>query len=341
MPGDAMLRVALLALAMVVCGTVVSAQAGTLESVRKRGAVICGISGDAPGFSAPDGNGGWQGFDVDLCRAIAAAALGDGAKVRFRPVGAGEAVNALRMNEVDVLVRGTGWSYALEAGKGLRFVGVSFFDGIGLLVHREFGITSALELSNTRLCAYAGLASNGELAAYFANRGIAVEVVPFERKEDALRAYDQKTCHAYAVGLGSMAGERAKLSEPGAHVVLLEAITMHPLGPVVRQGDDQWLTLVRWVLLALIRAEEAGVTRASLNGTFEADVQMLTRRLGLGAVLASGLSPDGTWAYAVLKSVGNYGEIFERNLGKESRIGMARGFNSLWSAGGLMYAPPL
>lgn len=318
------------------------AQTGeTLASVRTRGAISCGVGDGLPGFSAPDSTGSWRGFDVDFCRALAAAVFGDPGKVSFRPLPSKEALIALRTGEIDVLARGPSWTLDLEAGQHMRFVGTSYFGGIGLMVRKDLGVASALELSGSKICAYNGLLADEELSGYFATRHMPVDIIPFERAEDALKAYDNKQCGVFAASLSTINGERSKLSVPAEHTVLPETISNEPAGPIVRQGDDHWFTLVRWTLFALVRGEELGISSANADAAASSGSLAAKRLLGGDTAIDASLGIDTKWAYSVLKFVGNYGEVFNRNLGADSKLGLERGLNNLWSAGGLMYAPPL
>lgn len=313
----------------------------TLDAVRERGHVICGVDEAAPGLAAVDANGAWSGLDADLCRAIAVAALGDASKVRFRPLMPGERYAVLKQGEVDLLARAGNWTMSLEIEQGLRVAGVSFFDGSGVLVRRDLAVTSALELSGVRICLHTSGSAETSVARFWRARGMPYEVVGFERTEDALAAYDGGRCSIYVAPLAGLEGDRMKLAVPEDHAVLPDAISQDPLGPVVRQGDEQWLSIVRWSLYALIHAEEVGLTSQNIDQWIEAKSPAAREFAdpAPGAQSLLGISPD--WAYRVVKTIGNYGEVFERNLGKNSPLGLPRGLNNLWSRGGLIYAPTL
>lgn len=313
----------------------------TLEDVRERGHLICGVDEAAPGLAAVDPSGAWTGLDVDVCRAVAVAAIGDPAKVQFRPLMPGERYTALKQGEVDMLARAGSWTMALETELGLRLAGVSFFDGLGVLVRRELAVTSALELSGTRICLQASSAAETSVARFWSARGMPFEIVGFARAEEALAAYDAGRCTVYVSALAGLESERLKLTAPEDHVALDDAISQDPLGPVVRQGDEQWLSIVRWSLHALIHAEEIGVTSQNIDDWIAASSPLMREFSGQapGPEKGLGIAPD--WSYAIVKAIGNYGEVFDRNLGKESPLGLRRGLNNLWSRGGLIYAPAL
>lgn len=322
-------------------GLVAAAHAQTLEFVRERGFLVCGVSEGVPGFSITDASGKWSGYDVDFCRAVAAAVIGDAAKVKFRPLTAGEAENALRMGEVDILARSVAWHISLETEAALRFVGVTFFDGKALIVRRDLGIISALELSGTKICVLAGTQTEASVSDYFTANKMPFELVTFERVADARAAYEAKACDAYVTDLSHINSERVQLAAPDEHVVLPEALSKEPLGPVVRQGDDQWLTIVQWTLFSLINAEELGITAENIDLLVFSQSPIARRLTDLDSRFSTALGLDPNWTYTVIKSVGNFGEIFDRNLGVKSPLGLARGFNALWRNGGLIYAPEL
>ena len=322
-------------------GLVQAAAAQTLEFVRERGFLVCGVSEGVPGFSITDASGKWSGYDVDFCRAVAAAVIGDAAKVKFRPLTAGEAENALRMGEVDILARSVAWHISLETEAALRFVGVTFFDGKALIVRRDLGIISALELSGTKICVLAGAKTESSVADYFTAKKMPVELVTFERAGDARAAYEAKSCDAYVTDVSRINSERLELAAPDEHVVLPEVLSKEPLGPVVRQGDDQWLTIVQWTLFTLINAEELGITTENIDALVFSQSPMVLRLTELDTRFSTALGLDPKWTYTVIKAVGNFGEIFDRNLGVKSVLGLTRGFNALWRNGGLIYAPEL
>ncbi|MEZ5926519.1 MAG: amino acid ABC transporter substrate-binding protein [Hyphomicrobiaceae bacterium] len=309
--------------------------------MRERGFLVCGVSEGVPGFSITDASGNWTGYDVDFCKAIAAAVLGDTEKVKYRPLTAAEAENALRMGEVDILSRSVAWRLSLEAEESLRFVGVTFFDGQALIVRQDLGIISALELSGAKICVVAGTKAEPGVAEYFQANNMPVTKVPFERAEEARQAYEAKTCDAYVADLSRINVERSLLAEPSEHILLPEVLSKEPLGPVVRQGDDQWLTIAQWTLFTLINAEEMGISSENIDSLLFSESPIARRLTDLDSRFAVALGLDPKWTYNIIKAVGNFGEIFERNLGIKSALGLRRGFNALWRSGGLIYAPEL
>lgn len=317
------------------------ARAQTLDFVRERGFVVCGVSEGIPGFSITDASGRWAGYDVDFCRAIAAAVLGQPDKVKFRPLTAGEAENALRMGEVDILSRSVAWRISLEAEASLRFVGVTFFDGKSLMVRRDLGVTSVLELSGAKICLLAGAPAATSVADFFHSKNMPFVAIPFDRTEEARQAYDGRSCDAYIADLSRIQAERLQLAAPDDHVVLPEVLSKEPLGPVVRQGDDQWLTIAQWTLFTLINAEELGVTSENVDSLVFSESPSVRQLTELDSRFSNALGLDPKWTYTVIKAVGNFGEIFDRNLGVKSPLGLQRGFNALWRNGGLIFAPEL
>jgi general L-amino acid transport system substrate-binding protein len=316
----------------------------TLAAVRKRGYVACGVHPSLPGFAYPDVRGVWRGFDVDVCRAVAAAVLGDATKVRFTPITAQDRFSALQKGRLDLLSRNTSWTLARDAGLGLDFPAVTYFDGQGFLAPKALGLTSAEELSGARICVQAGTASEGNLADYFQARGITYNPVVATSEAEARRLYENDGCDVFTADISALAGSRSVLNNPGAHMILPDVISKEPLGPVVRQNDPAWTDIVRWTINAMILGEELGLTSKTVEQARETASDPQTRRLlGLegdyGAML--GLKPD--WAFQVIHQVGAYHEIFRRDLGADSALKLDRGLNALWSAPkpGLLYSPPL
>ena len=316
----------------------------TLEAVRKRGYLACGVHAGLPGFAFPDVRGVWRGFDVDICRAVAAAVLGDAAKVRFTAITAQDRFSALQKGRIDVLSRNTSWTLARDAGLGLDFVAVTYYDGQGFLAPKALGLQSAEELTGARICVQSGTASEGNLADWFGARGITYKPVVASSEAQARRLYETDGCDVFTADISALAGSRSVLNNPGAHVILPDVISKEPLGPVVRQNDPAWADIVRWTIYATILGEELGLTSKTVEQARETASDPQTRRLlGLegdyGAML--GLKPD--WAFQVIRQVGAYHEIFRRDVGEESALKLDRGLNALWSAPkpGLLYAPPL
>jgi len=316
------------------------ASAGTLEKVRARGHVVCGVSNGVKGFAAPDANGRWAGFDVDFCRALAAAIFLDDSKTKFRPLDAGEGVTALRQGEIDILARPSDQTLELQTAGGVEFVAVSFFDGQILLVRKSMGIDSALQLSGARICFVDQPRLRAGLSMYFGLRKMPVELKTFARPAEAAAAYEQRECDALTEDLSRLPALLADLRIPADNMRLPPVLAVHPLGPLVREGDETWHTITQWTLFVMLGAEEAGLDHSEVAhpaGERSAAARLLLVESDLGPKL--GLPPG--WGEAIIAKVGNYGEVFERNLGARGPAGLERGLNNLWSAGGLMVAPRL
>ncbi|HEX3889036.1 MAG TPA: amino acid ABC transporter substrate-binding protein [Phenylobacterium sp.] len=314
-----------------------------LNAVRKRGFVACGVNPGLPGFAYPDYRGTWRGFDVDICRAVAAAVLGDADKVRFTPIGGPDRFGALQRGEIDLLSRNTSWSFSRDAGLGLDFAATTYFDGQGFLAPKALGLTSAQELSGARICVQAGTASQDNLADFFKARGLPYKPVVVASEAEARRLYENDGCDVFTADISALAGSRSVLNNPGANVILPDVISKEPLGPVVRQNDPVWADIVRWTVYATILGEELGLTSKTVSQARETASDPQTRRLlgvdgDYGALL--GLKRD--WAYQVIRQVGAYHEIFRRDIGSDSALKLHRGLNALWNAPkpGLLYAPP-
>ncbi len=317
------------------------AQASTMDEVVKRGELKCGVSTGLPGFSNPDEKGNWTGLDVDVCKAVAAATLGDASKIKYVPLNAKERFTALQSGEIDVLVRGTTWTLTRDSSLGLNFTGVNYYDGQGFLVSKKLGVKSALELDGAAVCIQSGTTSELNLADYFKEHNMKYEAVVFDTHDGTAKAFDNGRCDVLTSDQSQLYGLRTHLTKPEDAVVLPEVISKEPLGPVVRQGDDAWFNIVKWALNAMIEAEEMGVTSANVDGMKDSTNPGVRRLLGLEGIAGKGLGLNDDWAYQVVKQVGNYGEAFERNVGMGSPLKIERGLNALWSKGGIMYAPPL
>lgn len=309
--------------------------AGTLDDVKARGELICGVSEGLEGFSAPGSDNKWTGFDVDFCRAVATAIFADDAKVKYVPLSAGERFDALSSGKIDLLSRNTTWTLARDVDAGLEFTAVSYFDGQGFITKLDNGLSSALQLDGEKICVLAGTTSVDNAKSFFERGKLKVELVSFDKREDALAAYAKGECLAYSADRSALASQRTKLEKPDDHMLLPEVISKEPLGPVVRQGDPLWSDLVRWTLFLLVNAEEAGWASAS------ADKMPESSSLAIPQSVSKTLQVDEKWAANVIRAVGNYGEIFERNLGQESALKLERGINALWTQGGILYAPPM
>jgi general L-amino acid transport system substrate-binding protein len=320
------------------------ASADTLSDVQGRGMLNCGTNGPTglPGFAIPDDKGNWTGLDVDVCRAIAAAALGDATKVKFVPLGSKERFTALQSGEIDVLARNSTWTFSRDTDLGLDFVAVDYYDGQGFLVRKELGVKSAKELSGATICVQTGTTTEKNLADYFRSTNMELKTVVFENADQTRQAYDEGRCDAYTTDASGLAAERTSLKNPGDNIILPEIISKEPLGPVVRHGDNRWGDIVRWSFNAMLIGEEKGITQANVDDVkAKSEDPEVRRLLGVEDEMGkmTGLSND--WAYNILKQVGNYGESFERNVGQKTPLGLARGLNELWSKGGLQYAPPV
>ncbi len=319
-----------------------AASAGTLDDVRKRGHLICGINTGLVGFAAPDDKGVWRGFDVDVCRAVAAAVLGDAGKVKYKNLTGKTRFTALRSGEIDMLSRNTTWTFSRDVDLHLTFVGVNYYDGQGFMVPKKLGVKSARELAGASICIQTGTTTELNLADFFRANNMEYEPVPIETNSEARTNYLAGRCDVYTTDRSGLAATRAALDDPEAHVVLPEVISKEPLGPLVRHGDDQWADIVRWTLNAMIAAEEMGVTSKNVKqmaaGTKNPEINRLLGKEELQGRQALGLSKD--WAVNVIAQAGNYGESFETHLGKKTPIGLDRGVNAQWTDGGLIYAPP-
>jgi general L-amino acid transport system substrate-binding protein len=319
-----------------------AASASTLDDVRAKGFVQCGVSQGLPGFSNPDDEGNWSGIDVDVCRALAAAIFGDSQAVKFTPLSAKERFTALQSGEVDVLSRNTTWTETRDTALGLDFAGVNYYDGQGFMVRKELGVSSALELDGATVCVNAGTTTELNLADYFRAHDMEFTPVVFEKADEVLAAYESGRCDAYTTDASGLAAQRTKLANPDDHMILPEIISKEPLGPVVRHGDNQWGDVVRWTLYALIEAEEYGVTSENIDDQKANSKNPTVRRLtGAEGEMGANLGLANDWSYNAIKQVGNYGEMFERNLGANTPLKLERGLNAQWKDGGLQYAMPM
>ncbi len=319
-----------LLLSLVMAG---GAGAGTLDDVRARGTLVCGVSDGLPGFSTRSPDGDWSGFDVDVCRAIAVAAIGDPNAVDYVPLSASARFEALKSGKIDVLSRNSTWTMSRDLG-GLEFAGVAFYDGQGFLAHAVDGMTSALQLQGARICVVTGTTTEDNAAAWFGADGLDVSFVRFTSRPEARMAFASNDCDVFTADASALAAERSVLPEPEDYVILPEIISKEPLGPVTRDGDPAWTGLVRWTLYGLINAEERGMTDESVEGNPDE-----ATALGKPASVALGIDED--WLAHAIAAVGNYGQVFDRNLGESSPLGIRRGVNALWTEGGILYAPPM
>jgi general L-amino acid transport system substrate-binding protein len=319
---------------------VVSANAATLDQVKTRGQLICGANPGLAGFGLPDDQGMYKGLDVDECKAIAAAIFNDPNKVKYLPINAKDRPTILASGEIDVLIRNTTWTLSRQTG-GMFFTGINFYDGQGFMVRKKLDVASALKLDGASVCVQQGTTTELNLADYFRANNMKLEAVVFATDEEATKAYDSGRCDAYTTDASGLYSERLKMSNPDDHIVLPEIISKEPLGPSVRKDDVQWFQIVQWTHYALITAEELGVTQANVDEKLKSDNPAIRRLLGVEGSYGEGLGLTNDWAYRIIKAVGNYGEIFERNVGQGSPIKISRGLNALWNKGGLQYAPPI
>jgi general L-amino acid transport system substrate-binding protein len=315
--------------------------AGTLDQVKARGYLQCGTNPGLAGFALPDDAGNWTGFDVDFCRAIAAAIFDDQTKVKFVPVDAKDRFSALQSGLIDVLSHNTTWTLSREAGQSLLFIGANYYDGQGFMVQKKLNISSALELSGASVCVQQGTSAELNLADFFHTHDMQYEPLDFATSDEALKAYDVGRCDAYSTDASVLFSQRVKLTNPDEHVILPEIISKEPFGPAVRQGDDQWFNLVRWVNFAMLDAEEAGVNSKNVDEMARSEDPGIRKLLGSEGNFGEGIGLTRDWVYRVIKHVGNYAEVFGRNLGDGSPLKVKRGLNALWSKGGIQYAPPV
>ena len=321
---------------------VVNVQAGTLDDVRTKGFVQCGVSQGLPGFSNPDQNGNWVGMDVDVCRAVAAAALGDAAKVKYTPLSAKERFTALQSGEVDLLSRNTTWTLVRDTALGLNFAGVNYYDGQGFMVRKDLGLSSARELAGAAVCVNIGTTTELNMADYFRSNKMDYKPVVFEKTDEVVAAYDAGRCDVYTTDRSGLAANRLKLKDPDAHMVLPETISKEPLGPVVRHGDDAWFDVVKWSLNCMVEAEEYGVSAGNVDSMKASTSNpVIKRQLGVEGDMGKNLKLDNGWCYNIVKQVGNYGEVYDAHLGPNTSLKLSRGVNAQWKDGGLIYAPPI
>ncbi len=313
----------------------------TLDGVKQKGFVQCGVSTGLPGFSSTNDQGEWTGLDVDVCRAIAAALFDDPEAVKFTPLTSKERFTALQSGEVDILSRNTTWTLQRDAALGLEFTGVSYYDGQGFMVPTDLGVTAATELDGAAVCVQPGTTTELNLADYFRTHGMNYTPVVFENDDEIRVAFEQGRCDVFTTDASGLYSNRLGMPTPDNYEVLPEIISKEPLGPAVRQGDSEWADIARWVLFALINAEELGVTSENVDQMMENDNPNIKRLLGSEDTMGEYLKLDSAWAAQAIKHVGNYGEIFERNVGSGSPLNIERGINALWTEGGIMYAPPV
>jgi general L-amino acid transport system substrate-binding protein len=330
-----------LAIATVLAFGMQAAGAQTLKAVKDRGQLVCGANGSLAGFGIPDPQGNWTGFDVDFCRAIAVAIFNDPTKVKFVPLTAANRFTALQSGEIDVLARNTTWTMSRDTSLGIDFAAVNYYDGQGFMVRKVLKVSSALELNDASVCVQQGTTTELNLADYFRSNHMSLKTVTFATVDEALKAYDSGRCDAYTTDSSGLYGSRVLLADPGANIVLPEIISKEPLSPAVRQGDDAWEDVVRWTHHAMLDAEELGINKNNVDDQKNSTNPEIRRLLGLEGQFGEGLGLTNDWAYRIIKAVGNYGEVFERNVGQGSPLKIARGLNALWTKGGLQYGLPV
>ncbi|MEY3083171.1 MAG: hypothetical protein RJA94_3156 [Pseudomonadota bacterium] len=333
---------AFVAAAVLFLGVATTAQAATLDDVKARGSLNCGVNQNLQGFGAKDADGAYTGFDIDFCRAVASAALGDPGKVTYVPLSAQERFEALKSGKVDVLARNTTWTMDRETAMPLRFAGISYHDGQGFIVKKLLGVTSALQLSGASICFQTGTTTESNVEDFFREKEMTFVPVRFDTLNDLVKAFDEGKCDTFTTDMSALYAVRLRLQNPDDAMVLQDVISKEPLGPVVRQGDEQWFNIVRWTLNALINAEELGITATNVDDHKAKSKNAAVRRLlGLEGSTGTSMGLDADWAARTIKATGNYGEIFDRNLGPKTPLAINRGINALWNAGGLLYAPPM
>ena len=318
-----------------------ASEAATLDTVKQRGVLNCGANGQLPGFGLPDAQGNWTGFDVDYCRAIAAAIFNDPTKVKFVALTAKDRFTALQSGDVDVLVRNTTWTSSRDTQLGLNATGINYYDGQGFIIRKSLKVNSALELNDAAICVQQGTTTELNLADYFRTHRMRLKTVTFASLDESLSAYDTGRCDAYTTDASGLYSIRLKLAKPDDHIVLPEIISKEPLSPFVRHGDDQWYDVIKWVHFALLNAEEYGISKANVDEQIKSSNPEVKRLLGSSDDLGQKLGLSKDWAYDAIRAGGNYGEIFERNVGQGSQLKISRGLNGLWTKGGLQYAPPI
>ena len=313
----------------------------TLKRTVRRDAVYCGVNTGLPGFSAKDDKGNWSGFDVDFCRAVAAAIFDDPKKVNFVPLDAKERFEELGKRKIDILARNSTWTMSRETEYYLHFAGVSYYDGQGFMVPRSRSLESALALDGSKVCVQTGTTTELNLDDYFRANNMKLEVKKFGSVDEVLKGYDSGQCDTLTSDVSQLYAMRLRLAKPGDHMILPDVISKEPLGPVVRQKDDDWLLLVKWTLFAMINAEELGINSQNVNEALKSKKPDVMRFVGTEGEYGENIDLTKDWAVRIIKHVGNYGEVYERNVGTGSKLGIPRGLNQLWNAGGILYAPPI
>ncbi|KQT86292.1 amino acid ABC transporter substrate-binding protein [Aurantimonas sp. Leaf443] len=326
----------------IAAGAVSTASAqSTLDTVKQRGTLRCGVNTGLPGFASQNDQGAWQGLDVDYCKAVAAAVFGDGTKVQYVPLSAVQRFPALQNNEIDLLARNTTWTMDRDTTLGLDFSVVNYYDGQGFMVKKELNVNSAMQLSGATVCVQSGTTTELNLADFFRSNNLEYNPVVIESQSDVNTAYDSGRCDVLTTDASGLAASRLEMGQADDHVILPEIISKEPLGPAVRQGDSGWADVVKWTHYLLLNAEEAGITQANVEEMTKSENPDIRRMLGQDGKFGASLGLPDTWAVNVIKAVGNYGEIYDRNVGPSTPLALARGQNALWTKGGLQYGMPI
>lgn len=315
--------------------------ADTLDDTKKKGYLSCGLNTGLPGFAAPDTDGVWKGMDVDFCKAVAAAVLGDASKVKYAHLNAKERFTALQSGEIDVLSRNTTWTATRDTSLGLNFVAVNYYDGQGFMVKKDLGVKSAKELDGAAFCIQAGTTTELNLTDYFKANNMAYTPITYDTTAQTIEGFKAGRCDVITSDASQLYALRTKLKDPNSAIVLPEIISKEPLGPVVRQGDDKWFNIAKWTHIAMLNAEELGITSKNVDEMLKSNNPNVKRLLGTSSNIGEQMGLDAKWAYNIIKQVGNYGEVFNRNVGKDSPLKIDRGLNKLWKDGGLQYGAPI
>ncbi len=334
------LKTASLSVAALALATTLSS-ADTLDSIKSKGVLSCGVSTGIAGFSATDSSGEWKGIDVDGCKAVASAVFGDPSKVKYVPLTAKERFTALQSGEIDVLFRATTWTATRDTSLGLNFAGVNYYDGQGFLVSKDIGVKSALELDGATVCIQAGTTTELNLTDYFKANKMTYKPITYDTSGQTIEGFKSGRCDVVTSDASQLYGLVLKVKDPSKVTVLPEIISKEPLGPVVRQGDDKWFNIVKWSHIAMLNAEEMGVTSKNVDSLMSSKNPGIKRLLGTSGEAGKNLGLDAKWAYNIIKNVGNYGESFKRNVGQDSPLKIDRGINKLWNKGGLQYGAPI
>ncbi len=330
-----------IAATVVAFGALDNADAQTLKTVKDRGNLICGVSTGLPGFSNADDKGVWSGLDVDLCRAVAAAVFNDATKVKYVPLNAEDRFKALQSGKIDLLSRNSTWTMSREAEFNLSFAAVNYYDGQGFMIRKSAGKDSALALDNSKVCVQSGTTTQLNLGDYFRANNMKFQEMAFSNVADTLKAYDTGACDVFTSDISQLYAERLTLSAPNDHVILPDVISKEPLGPAVKQGDSQWLEIVKWSHFAMLNAEELGITSKNIDEALKSQKPDVKRLVGNEGTYGEQIGLTKDWAVRIIRQVGNYAESYNRNVGTGSKLGIPRGLNHLWNEGGIQYAPPI